>query len=36
MSEQRRRLTKEERLEVLKKTGFRCAYCGMELGFDSF
>ena len=36
MSEQRRRLTKEERLEVLKKTDFRCAYCGMELGFDSF
>lgn len=36
MREQRRRLTKEERLEVLKKTDFRCAYCGMELGFDSF
>ncbi len=34
--EKRKRLSEQERLAVLQKTNWRCAYCGIELGFDGF
>lgn len=34
--EKRKRLSKQEKQQVLQKTDHHCAYCGVELGFDGF
>ena len=34
--EKRKRLSQQERQAVLQKTGWCCAYCGVELGLDGF